>query len=690
MLLVLPGNMRTAPADMTRRPPSHAAHALEGCTYLSLTVDEALDVIGSGTFGLIRKVRRKSDGRLFARKELNFERMNERDRKHIVSEVNILRTLQHDHVVRYEERYVDTENGVLYIVMELCEGGDLGSVIKRCRKAKTHLPEETVWGFFAQMVTALEACHYRAVPGHAPGARPVGQAILHRDLKPENVFLDAEQNVKLGDFGLSKQIASQAFANTYVGTPYYMSPELATGQPYDIKSDVWALGCIVYELCALSPPFDASNQAELTHKIKQGLVPALPRQYSRDLQEAVHTMLQLDHRRRPTTRQLLQLKPIKLACRTHALAQLHKTVQQEKERVQQQALALDAREAALIKRERACEVAQASSSAAHADARALALEEREIALHERERELCRREEACASHCHERVQWNQERMQLQNELAAQRRLLEEKDALLARVQALDLSSSTSRARLRRSSAPKPASEAPGCASQHAEAPAGAADDEWVDDDIPPCLAPSKSVHTALTRLRRTEADVSDCSMRDASCMWRSPRRFHAPMVHSPRTKPTSLPLKDAPGKDVNLPASRTEPMNLNKLPREPQWHLCSEEERPSPFLKRVTRIPLECLQDDGLTDTGVAEPSALVPGPVKTTNTARTNDGAMGQENVRAPWAEARRRRSSLLRPPETRSAMHRPLAPSRGRASGIPPSPSTRTVRPLVPLQRVR
>ena len=155
-------------------------------------LDEALDVIGNGTFGLIRKVRRKADGMLFARKELNFERMSERDRKHIVSEVNILRTLQHENVVRYEERYVDTENGILYIVMELCEGGDLGSVIKRCRRTKTHLPEETVWAYFAQMTAALEACHYRKVPSSATnvGARAV-QAILHRDLKPENVFLDA-------------------------------------------------------------------------------------------------------------------------------------------------------------------------------------------------------------------------------------------------------------------------------------------------------------------------------------------------------------------------------------------------------------------------------------------------------------------------------------------------------------------
>lgn len=616
-------------------------------------------------------MRRKSDGRLFARKELNFERMNERDRKHIVSEVNILRTLQHDHVVRYEERYVDTENGVLYIVMELCEGGDLGSVIKRCRKSKTHLPEETVWGFFAQMVSALEACHYRTIPGSGPSARAAGQAILHRDLKPENVFLDADQNVKLGDFGLSKQIASQAFANTYVGTPYYMSPELATGQPYDIKSDVWALGCIVYELCALSPPFDASNQAELTHKIKQGLVPALPRQYSRDLQEAVHIMLQLDHRRRPTTRQLLQIKQIKFACRTHALTQLHKTVLQEKERVQQQALALDAREAALAARERACDAAQVSAGP---------LDVRSRALDERERELCQREEACASHRQALAQWQEERTQLQDELALQRRALEEKDAIIARLQATEASASraSSHVRARRSSgiaaAPK----------THT-----VPDDEWVDE-VPASAAPLTSVPTstsALARLRRPDADVSDCSMRDASCMWRSPRRFHPLAVKTPpRAKRTSLPSQEAHSQAAPLPTSRTEPMNLNQLPREPQWHLCSEEERPSPFLKRVTRIPLESLQDDGQ-DTGLADEHALVPGLDKAD--PGPGERGRGQENhARATGPEAPTRRPTLLRPPETRT--NRVVAPARLRAPGIPASPSTRAVRPFAPLQRVR
>ena len=142
---------------------------------------EPLEVIGNGTFGIIRKVRRRTDGALFARKELNFERMSERDRRQIVSEVNILRTLHHANVVRYEERFVDTENGILYIVMELCEGGDLGTIIKRCRRSGTSLPEETVWAYFAQMAAALDACHNRAPA--ASGARTQSPTILHRDLK---------------------------------------------------------------------------------------------------------------------------------------------------------------------------------------------------------------------------------------------------------------------------------------------------------------------------------------------------------------------------------------------------------------------------------------------------------------------------------------------------------------------------
>ena len=670
--------MRAVAASGSRPTSGGGAYVLEGY--------EALDVIGNGTFGLIRKVRRKSDGMLFARKELNFERMNERDRKHIVSEVNILRTLQHDNVVRYEERYVDTENGILYIVMELCEGGDLGTVIKRCRRTKTHLPEESVWSFFAQMTAALEACHYRTVAPSMSGAPRTVQAILHRDLKPENVFLDADQNVKLGDFGLSKQMAAQAFANTYVGTPYYMSPELATGQPYDVKSDVWALGCIVYELCALCPPFDASNQTELTRKIKQGAVPALPRPYSRDLQEAVNAMLQLDHRRRPTTRQLLQIRQIKMACRTHDIAVLHKHVRVEKERLHAQTLALEKREALLQAREQKLAVqTQEIQEWSDYPSRSKALDERALLLNQRELELCRREESLQ-------QWSVEKGRMQETISQLRRELEEKNALHASLSSHDTSLKPSRTRQRKTLKGEEilrARMAEGAVSLPMKG--RLTDDEWIDDDEPVRRAPTSTIPN-LDRMRRLEADMSDCSMKDASCMWREALPLRARTGDTP--KRTSMPnAVHEEEEEPSMPTSRTMPMNLNCLPQEPQWLLMDEEERPSPFLKRVNRIPLEALKSDvSDVDTGVK----LEPGPFKPPSSRTSAAASYDQENVPCPrtriMTEHRRRRSSLLRPADARPAQTNipRLDSIRSRTHGIPSSPSTRSLRPFSAAQRAR
>ena len=93
--------------------------------------------------------------------------------------------------------------------------------------------------------------------------------ILHRDIKAANIFLDASNNVKLGDFGLAKVLNQEnGFAYTNVGTPYYMSPELINEKKYNEKSDIWALGCLIYEICALQPPFMANNYLTLAVKIK--------------------------------------------------------------------------------------------------------------------------------------------------------------------------------------------------------------------------------------------------------------------------------------------------------------------------------------------------------------------------------------------------------------------------------------
>lgn len=365
--------------------PTKAAVA-DGHHSFPLHQDEALDVIGSGTFGLIRKVRRISDGRIFARKELQFERMTDRDRRQICAEVNILRTLHHTNIVRYEERGIDNENGILYIVMEYCEGGDLGSTIKRCKKTNTQLDEDVVWSYLAQMVLALHECHYRG------SNTSRDSAILHRDLKPENVFLDGQKNIiKIGDFGLSKEVAALDFARTYVGTPYYMSPELATGAPYDAKSDIWALGCVAYELCALAPPFDANDQQELTRKIKLGNVPRLPKAYSGQLGDVIRSMLELNPKHRPTTRDLLQHGKIANALQALELLAWSGRMAEEREKLRMQWEELDEGRRILAERE---------AAVCHGELewrrRKSELEDRERRVEEREQKMTTWEQETAS------------------------------------------------------------------------------------------------------------------------------------------------------------------------------------------------------------------------------------------------------------------------------------------------------
>lgn len=137
------------------------------------------------------------------------------------------------------------------------------------------------------------------------------QKILHRDLKPGNIFLDQHQDAKLGDFGLARVLNQESmFAMTHVGTPYYMSPEQIEEQKYNEKSDIWSLGCIVYELAALKPPFKASNHLNLAMKIKNGKYDRIPDRYSDELWAVIQTMLQLNSESRPSVDELLKLPSV--------------------------------------------------------------------------------------------------------------------------------------------------------------------------------------------------------------------------------------------------------------------------------------------------------------------------------------------------------------------------------------------
>ncbi|KAF6748816.1 kinase-like domain-containing protein [Ephemerocybe angulata] len=101
----------------------------------------------------------------------------------------------------------------------------------------------------------------------------------------------------LGEFGVSKALAQANPANTYIGTPYYMSRKLMQEKAYDYKSDIWSLGCLIYELCALKPPFhEAKTHSELSILIRNGRIPPLPRGYSQSLFGVIKAMLNLNVR----------------------------------------------------------------------------------------------------------------------------------------------------------------------------------------------------------------------------------------------------------------------------------------------------------------------------------------------------------------------------------------------------------
>ncbi|KLJ10663.1 G2-specific protein kinase nimA [Blastomyces silverae] len=288
---------------------------------------DVLERIGCGSFGVIRKVRRKADGYILCRKEINYVKMSQKEREQLTTEFNILSSLRHPNIVAYYHREHLKASQDLYLYMEYCGGGDLGMVIKNLKATGKYAEEEFVWRIFSQLVTALYRCHYGVDPpeagsnvlGPPPNNKPSGlkgkQAqlmILHRDLKPENIFLGADQSVKLGDFGLSKQMRSHDFASTYVGTPFYMSPEICAAEKYTLHSDIWAVGCIMYELCQKEPPFNARTHIQLIQKIREGKYAPLPDMYSSELKSVVASCLRVNPDHRPDTAALLNMPVIRL------------------------------------------------------------------------------------------------------------------------------------------------------------------------------------------------------------------------------------------------------------------------------------------------------------------------------------------------------------------------------------------
>jgi NIMA (never in mitosis gene a)-related kinase len=254
---------------------------------------DLLGVLGRGSFGVVYKARRKETNQLCVVKVIQVSQLDQPSQEDSLNEVKILSSLDNLYIVKYFDSFV--EDNQLFIVMEYCEKGDLSLLIKSRTKP---LPENRIWEILLQICMGLEYLHRVKV--------------LHRDIKTMNLFMADEKGIRIGDLGIARVLSSTTtFAHTVVGTPYYLSPELCEEKPYNNKSDVWALGCVLYELCALKKPFDATNPGALILKILRSSVPPLSNNWSGELRELVKICLFKDQKKRPDISSILKRPGIK-------------------------------------------------------------------------------------------------------------------------------------------------------------------------------------------------------------------------------------------------------------------------------------------------------------------------------------------------------------------------------------------
>lgn len=225
-------------------------------------------------------------------KKVKMVKLSEREKQNALNEVRILASINHSNIIGYKEAFFEDSTSSLCIIMEYADGGDMMKLINTHKKKGTRFSEKEVWYYFIQIVRGMKALH--------------DLKILHRDIKCANIFLTKDGTVKLGDLNVSK-VAKKGLLHTQTGTPYYASPEVWKDRPYDNRSDIWSLGCVLYEMMMLNPPFRAANMNGLYQKVMRGLYDPIHSSYSKDLQFMVRNCLQVQPTSRPTTDKLLAM-----------------------------------------------------------------------------------------------------------------------------------------------------------------------------------------------------------------------------------------------------------------------------------------------------------------------------------------------------------------------------------------------
>lgn len=263
---------------------------LEGSPFAKYKI---IGTLGSGTFGTVYHVK-SPDLRDFVIKAINLDSLSSKKQSRALKEVSILESQSHPHLITYLSSCIHEHK--LLILMEYASGGDLQKLINTYKHNRTYLSEKTIWNIIYEVCLGVEYLHKKN--------------IIHRDIKCLNILMDNDKRVKIADMGVCKTVKGKdPMEGTEVGTPLYLSPEIIQHKPYDMKVDVWAIGCVAYNLSALEPPFIADNIISLARLIVKARPKQLPNCYSSKLFEFVLRLMDKRASTRPNITEVFQLIP---------------------------------------------------------------------------------------------------------------------------------------------------------------------------------------------------------------------------------------------------------------------------------------------------------------------------------------------------------------------------------------------
>ncbi|KFP02544.1 Serine/threonine-protein kinase Nek11, partial [Calypte anna] len=250
--------------------------------------------LGNGSFGSVylvsdRKAKRGEE--LMVLKKISVGDLKPNETVEANLEAQLLSKLDHPAIVKFYASFVEQDS--FCITTEYCEGGDLDFKIQEYKDCGKIFTQRQIIDWFIQLLLGVNYMHERW--------------ILHRDLKAKNIFVK-NNLLKIGDFGVSRLLMGSCdLATTFTGTPYYMSPEALKHQGYNTKSDIWSLGCILYEMCCMSHAFTGHNFLSVVLKIVEGDTPCLPDRYPSKLNAVLCSMLNKNPSLRPAAAEILKI-----------------------------------------------------------------------------------------------------------------------------------------------------------------------------------------------------------------------------------------------------------------------------------------------------------------------------------------------------------------------------------------------